>query len=134
MLREISILAAMLTCAACQYPPEDAQVAAVPGQPEPLCHDFTTPVTAGGRPEQARGQACEQPDGSWQVVQYTPGLPTQTYVLEPPGQPAPEALAQGARGAMHLSQCFVTEFTCLVFADGPEPHAVAATHNQTSRM
>ena len=43
----------------------------------------------GGREntQQARGQACEQPDGGWQVVQNTPGLPAQTYVLEPPGQP-----------------------------------------------
>jgi surface antigen len=91
MLGKISILGAMLTCAACQYPPEGTQVAAVPEQTEPICHDFTTPVTAGGRPEQARGQACEQPDGSWQVVQNTPGLPAQAYVLNPPGEPAAAA-------------------------------------------
>jgi 3-(3-hydroxy-phenyl)propionate hydroxylase len=42
-----------------------------------------------------------------------------------PGQPAPEALVQGARGPLHLSQCFDTDFTCLVFADGAVPHAVA---------
>src|SRR6266480_1931572 len=87
-MKGISILAAMLTCAACQYPPGNTQVAAEPEQSEPLCHDFTTLVTAGGRPEQAKGQACEQPDGSWQVVQNTPGLPTQAYALAPPGQPA----------------------------------------------
>jgi surface antigen len=85
-MRWISTIAIILACAACQPPPEGAQVAAVPPA-EPVCHDFATPVTAGGRPEQARGQACEQPDGSWQVVQNTPGLPAQTYVLEPPGQP-----------------------------------------------
>jgi surface antigen len=82
MKRIISILAATLACAACQSP----EVAVVPPA-EPVCHDFATPLTAGGRSEQARGQACEQPDGSWQVVQNTPGLPAQTYVLEPPGQP-----------------------------------------------
>jgi surface antigen len=87
MMRVISILAAALTCAACQSPPGGTQVAAAPEQPEPVCHDFATPITAGGRPAQARGQACEQPDGSWQVVQNTPGLPAQGYVLEPPGQP-----------------------------------------------
>ena len=83
MKRIISILAATLACAACQ----SSEVAVVPPA-EPVCHDFATQVTAGGRPEQAKGQACEQPDGSWQVVQNTPGLPAQTYVLEPPGQPA----------------------------------------------
>ncbi len=81
-MRWIPTIAIILVCAACQSP----QVATVPPA-EPVCHDFATPVTAGGRPEQARGQACEQPDGSWQVVQNTPGLPAQTYVLEPPGQP-----------------------------------------------
>ena len=42
-----------------------------------------------------------------------------------PGQPAPEALLQGAHGSLHLTQCFGTEFTCLVFGDGALPHAVA---------
>lgn len=42
-----------------------------------------------------------------------------------PGQPAPEALLQGPQGSFHLSQCFGTDFTCLVFGDGPLPHAVA---------
>ena len=58
MKRIISILAATLACVACQPPPEGTQVAAVPPA-EPVCHDFATPVTAGGRPEQARGQACD---------------------------------------------------------------------------
>jgi 3-(3-hydroxy-phenyl)propionate hydroxylase len=42
-----------------------------------------------------------------------------------PGQPAPEALLRGPRGAFHLTQCFGTEFTCLVFGDGALPQAVA---------
>jgi len=71
MKRIISILAATLACAACQPAPEGTQVAAVPPA-EPVCHDFAAPVTAAGRPEHARGKACEQPDGSWQVVQNTP--------------------------------------------------------------
>jgi surface antigen len=83
MKRVISILAATLACAACQ----SSEVAVVPPA-EPVCHDFATPVTAGVRQEQAKGQACAQPDGSWQVVQNTPGLPAQRFVLEPPGQPA----------------------------------------------
>jgi 3-(3-hydroxy-phenyl)propionate hydroxylase len=42
-----------------------------------------------------------------------------------PGQPAPEAVLEGAQGVFHLSQCFGTDFTCLVFGDGPMPRAVA---------
>lgn len=42
-----------------------------------------------------------------------------------PGQPAPEALLQGAQGTFHLTQCFGTDLTCLVFGDGALPHAVA---------
>ena len=82
-MRWISTIAIILVCAACQSP----QVAVVPPA-EPVCQDFAAPETAGGTREQATGQACEQPDGGWQVVQNTPGLPAQTYVLEPPGQPA----------------------------------------------
>lgn len=46
-----------------------------------------------------------------------------------PGQPAPEALLTGAQGPFHLTQCFGTAFTCLVFGDGPLPQAVAALTN-----
>lgn len=42
-----------------------------------------------------------------------------------PGQPAPEALLRGAHGDFHLTQCFATDFTCLVFGDGALPAAVA---------
>ncbi|HEX7890032.1 MAG TPA: FAD-dependent monooxygenase [Ramlibacter sp.] len=48
-----------------------------------------------------------------------------TSDLAVPGQPAPEALLRGAQGEFHLTQCFGTEFTCLVFGDGPLPHALA---------
>jgi surface antigen len=95
-MRWISAIAAVLVCAACHSRPDATELAAMPAEPqlsEPACHDFTAPVTAGGRPEQARGQACEQPDGSWQVVQNTPGLPAQAYTLEQPGQPAAAANA-----------------------------------------
>jgi 3-(3-hydroxy-phenyl)propionate hydroxylase len=46
--------------------------------------------------------------------------------LAAPGQPAPEALLRGSHGDFHLTQCFGTDFTCLVFADGSLPLAVAA--------
>jgi hypothetical protein len=47
------------------------------------CRDFTVPVTVGGQKQQAVGQACRQPDGSWRVTQNTPGLPEQVYTLPP---------------------------------------------------
>lgn len=47
-----------------------------------------------------------------------------------PGQPAPEALLAGAKGAFHLTQCFGTDFTCLVFSDGALPHAIADLASQ----
>ena len=102
-MRWLSTLAIILGCAACQPQPDGTQVSALPGQPQPpqgqaelACHDFTAPVTAAGNPEQASGQACGQPDGSWRVVQNTPGLPAQTYVLPSPGQPAPAAASPAA--------------------------------------
>jgi 3-(3-hydroxy-phenyl)propionate hydroxylase len=55
---------------------------------------------------------------------------TWTSAQAAPGQPAPEALLQGPGGAFHLTQCFGTDFTCLVFGDGPLPHAVADLASQ----
>jgi len=33
------------------------------------CREFQTTVTIGGQPKPAFGRACQQPDGSWKVVQ-----------------------------------------------------------------
>src|SRR5258707_14542164 len=66
--------------------PAPAQTQMAQGEPqkEPQnCRDFTAQVTVGGQPQQAVGQACQQPDGSWQVTQNTPGLPQQVYTLPP---------------------------------------------------
>jgi 3-(3-hydroxy-phenyl)propionate hydroxylase len=52
-----------------------------------------------------------------------------TSALAAPGQPAPEALLRGAQGEFHLSQCLGTDFTCLVFGDGPLPRALAELAN-----
>ena len=32
------------------------------------CREYQQTVTIGGRPQSAYGQACRQPDGSWQIV------------------------------------------------------------------
>jgi len=33
------------------------------------CREFQTEVTVGGRKENAHGVACQQPDGSWRIVE-----------------------------------------------------------------
>jgi surface antigen len=50
----------------------------------PACQSYPLPVVVGGRPQQATVVACPQADGSWQVTQYTPGLPPQVYIVPPP--------------------------------------------------
>jgi hypothetical protein len=63
-------------------PPDQSQPAQ--GQISPACREFTIPVTVGGQQQQAVGEACQQPDGSWRITQNTPGLPSQVYTLPPP--------------------------------------------------
>jgi surface antigen len=36
------------------------------------CREFQQKVTIGGKTEQAYGTACQQPDGSWQIVKDMP--------------------------------------------------------------
>jgi surface antigen len=125
-MRWISSVAIILACAACQSPPGDTQGAALPEQTEPVCHDFTTPMTAGGRPEVAKGQACEQPDGSWQIAQNTPGLPAQGYVLGPPGQPPATAgtapQPQPSQPPSNRAAC--SNYTASVTVDGQPRQAI----------
>ena len=124
-MRWISIFVAVLACAACQSAP-GPQVAQVPEETQPVCHDFTTAVKAGGRPEQATGQACQQPDGSWQVAQATPGLPAQTYVLPQPGAPtaatATAAQPQPLPPPRNQAQC--STYTASVTVGGQPRQAV----------
>jgi surface antigen len=32
------------------------------------CREYNTTITVGGKKERGYGQACRQPDGSWQIV------------------------------------------------------------------
>jgi hypothetical protein len=99
-------LAALLACAACQQSP-DASLAAnsagqappAPTSAQPDCRKFIAPMTAGARLEQASGEACRQPDGSWRVVQNTPGLPTQEYIVPGPDQRPPPTNAAAPQPA-----------------------------------
>jgi hypothetical protein len=66
--------------------PAPNQTQMAQGEPQsgpPNCHEFTVQVAVGGQPQQAVGQACQQPDGSWRITQNTPGLPQQVYTLPP---------------------------------------------------
>jgi hypothetical protein len=61
--------------------PGAAALQAQPAQ-DAACHEFTISVMIAGQPREAVGQACQQPDGSWRIVQEPP----------PPAQPAPDAV------------------------------------------
>jgi surface antigen len=65
-------------------PPSAPETALVPPQMTFWrCREFTAPVMVEGQQQQAVGQTCQQPDGSWQVTLNTPGLPQQVYTLPP---------------------------------------------------
>jgi surface antigen len=128
-MRWLSILAIFLACIACQPQPDGAQVAVLPGQPQPpqdqlpqACHDFTAPVTAGGDPQQASGQACQQPDGGWRVVQNTPGLPAQTYVVPSLGQPVTAAASTATQPPPNQPSC--SSYTAPITVGGQQLQAV----------
>jgi hypothetical protein len=113
-MRKLVIASALLTCAACQQQPYAATTVApapmapglaaqdpsgqtpLPGQAPPPapavpppCQDYDVSVTIAGKPTKAHDHACQQPDGSWQITQTTPGLPDQVFNVPPPPANAP---------------------------------------------
>lgn len=36
--------------------------------PQGYCREFQQTIVVGGKPQQAYGTACRQPDGSWQII------------------------------------------------------------------
>ena len=81
-MRTAVLAATALLCAGCvvaPMPPPPAVAVA------PYCREFATTVMVNGAPVAATGQACQRPDGTWQVTQYTPGYPQpQVFVVPPP--------------------------------------------------
>jgi surface antigen len=127
-MRMIAILAVSLACVACQSDPNEGQTAMSPGdKTQADCRSFTAPVTTGGKPEQASGQVCQHPDGSWRVVQNTPGLPPQDYVVPPPGQPAVGA-STAAPPPANQSPC--STFTVAVTIGDRQQEAVVESCQQ----
>jgi surface antigen len=53
-------------------PPVVAQpvqaVAARPAYDQSNCREYTSTITVAGQPSQQVGTACQQPDGSWRIV------------------------------------------------------------------
>lgn len=62
----------------------------------PYCREYTQPIKIGGRIEEGYGQACLQPDGSWQKV-------------DDQGQPLEyeEAFLNNSRVIIHEERVFV---------------------------
>ena len=97
--------------------PSVSHDAGAPAPPAEDCRDFTETVTIGGRPQQAYGRACRQPDGTWRVDRpaQMPQLPTPsaTYAT---AAPYPAGPAEPATGG---SIFFGTQFR---FSDFRYPH------------
>ncbi len=130
-MRWMPMLAVVLACGACQPLPDASlaansagQVSAAQTASQPDCREFTTPVTAAGQPAQASGRACRQPDGSWRVVQNTPGLPTQEYVVPRPDQAPPPTQTASAEPSPSPSPPPCTSYTVPVTVGGQPQQAV----------
>ena len=91
------VAAAVLSCTSCVVQPAPRPVVAAPPPPPPppsspvssYCREFIAPVTINGEPTDATGEACLQPDGTWQVTENATGVPPgvpqpQVFVVPPP--------------------------------------------------
>lgn len=56
-----------------------ATLACVAQAAEPYCREFTQPLNIGGRAEHGYGTACQQPDGSWEIVKPVAAEPSYAY-------------------------------------------------------
>jgi hypothetical protein len=72
----LGLLLLLASCASGPYEPAVSTLASSPVstvstiQPvEGNCREYTVPITVGGKEEQAHGKACQQADGTWQIVQ-----------------------------------------------------------------
>lgn len=83
-----SHVAVALVLAAWATQPYPSTASALSGQvqlaqyaPPENCREFSVQVIIGGQPQQLVGQACQRPDGSWQM--------TQTFGVAPRVYPPP---------------------------------------------
>lgn len=133
MRRRLGVLGLLSLLAGCAAPwpgPSGGVPGAYPGGPGSIaaCSTVNEPVTIDGVPRLATATSCEQPDGSWRIVQQTPGLPNQVYALPPPASapvPAPATPPPEPAGA---AQC--REFTVSVTVGGQPVQAVGEACRQ----
>src|SRR5205823_9154524 len=117
--------------AACQpYAESKVETAAGQRPAQSDCQDFSTAVTAAGTPEQANGRACRQTNGSWRIVQNTPGLPIQEYLVPRPGQNTTEGAGnsqpppgQSANGQPAANPPSCTTYNAQVMVGGQQQQA-----------
>jgi surface antigen len=130
-MRMILTAAMILVCAACQpYADSMVETVAAQGPAQSDCRGFSAAVTAAGTPEQANGRACQQTNGSWRVVQNTPGLPTQEYLVPRPGQNTTESAgysqpppSQSANGQPAVNPPSCTTYNAPVIVGGEQQQA-----------
>ncbi len=86
----IAIIGLALISGACVYTPPgvvppNSPAAAVSAPIASNCREFSDTITINGQPQQAHGTACQQPDGSWRIVDQgqsgTPGAPATTQTV-----------------------------------------------------
>jgi hypothetical protein len=87
-MRRMILVLTTAICAGCVVEPPPPPPVAVAPAPQVIgqdCREFTAPVTVNGQSVEATGEACLQPDGTWKVVQNTPGIAEpQVFVVPPP--------------------------------------------------
>ena len=84
------ITATLLVCGGCvaqPVPPSEPVINQVEYRPDPNdpnCCVYTAQATVNGVPQQIVGRACRQPDGTWRIVEGTPGQPEQYVAIYGP--------------------------------------------------
>jgi hypothetical protein len=132
-MRNILVPLSLLACTACAAPAPDAVSGGAQQDADTACRDYQLPIIIGNQQQQATRHACPQPDGSWQLTEETPGMPTQTYWVPPPGktgaaEPMPTPLSTSAQPSAGQPNC--REFTMPVVVEGEERQAVGQACQQ----
>jgi hypothetical protein len=68
---------------AAAMPPPVAQPAPQAAPAPAACREFQQTVTIGGTPQAAYGTTCQQPDGSWKVVDAPQAAPASVPAPQP---------------------------------------------------
>jgi surface antigen len=82
----ISLALACVGCVAAPPPePVTSEVTTKASPDNPACHRYTAQAVIDGKLQPIVGRACQQPDGTWTIVEGPPGKPNQyTTVYVPP--------------------------------------------------